>query len=110
MRKRTVRARAPGRVIGASLVLLLWVPEPAPAAPPPGPSSRSVKDLRHKVSPNGRHLVDQGGKPLFCLGDTCWLLRGEVYSCGREICPTGHLVRDTEGRKRGDKWSLLGLK
>jgi hypothetical protein len=76
-------------VIGASLVLLLWVPEPAPAAPPPGPSSRSVEDLRHKVSPNGRHFVDQGGRPFFHLGDTCWHLfrrlnREEVEECPKD--------------------------
>lgn len=39
------------------------------AAPAP-----SVKDLRLSVSKNGRHLVDQNGKPFFYLGDTCWLL------------------------------------
>ena len=37
-------------------------------------AARSVKDLRLKVSPNGRHFVDQDGKPFFYLGDTCWLL------------------------------------
>src|SRR5436305_1036954 len=34
----------------------------------------SVKDLRLKVSPNGRYFVDQNGKPFFYLADTCWLL------------------------------------
>jgi hypothetical protein len=34
----------------------------------------SVKDLKLKVSPNGRYFVDQNGKPFFYLGDTCWLL------------------------------------
>jgi hypothetical protein len=38
------------------------------------PVARSVKDLRLKVSPNGRYFVDQQGKPFFYLGDTCWLL------------------------------------
>jgi hypothetical protein len=34
----------------------------------------SVKDMRLKISPNGRYFVDQNGKPFFYLGDTCWLL------------------------------------
>jgi Protein of unknown function (DUF4038) len=34
----------------------------------------SVKNLRLKVSPNGRYFVDQNGKPFFYLADTCWLL------------------------------------
>jgi Protein of unknown function (DUF4038)/Putative collagen-binding domain of a collagenase len=36
--------------------------------------SGSVKNLKLKVSPNGRYFVDQDGKPFFYLGDTCWLL------------------------------------
>jgi hypothetical protein len=35
---------------------------------------RSVKNLKLKVSPNGRYFTDQDGKPFFYLGDTCWLL------------------------------------
>jgi len=34
----------------------------------------SVKDLKLKVSPNGRYFVDQNSKPFFYLGDTAWLL------------------------------------
>ena len=34
----------------------------------------SVKNLRLKVSPNGRFFEDQNGKPFFYLADTCWLL------------------------------------
>src|SRR5262249_48321049 len=37
-------------------------------------TAASVKDLRLKVSPNGRYFVDQNGKPFFYLADTCWLL------------------------------------
>jgi len=37
-------------------------------------AAHSVKDLRLKVSANGRHFVDQDNKPFFYLGDTCWLL------------------------------------
>jgi hypothetical protein len=35
---------------------------------------RSVKNLRLKVSPNGRYFIDQDGKPFFYLGDTAWLV------------------------------------
>src|SRR5712692_59807 len=35
---------------------------------------RSVKGMKLRVSANGRHFVDQDGKPFFYLGDTCWLL------------------------------------
>src|ERR1700730_15016902 len=74
MRNPMVSAQAPGSVIGASPILLLCLPRPAPEAPPPETSPRSVKGLRLKVSPNGRYFVDQDGKPFFYLGDTCWLL------------------------------------
>ncbi len=37
-------------------------------------ASPSVKNLRLKVSSNGRYFVDQKGKPFFYLADTCWLL------------------------------------
>jgi hypothetical protein len=39
-----------------------------------GAAGSSVKNLRLKVSPNGRYFVDQNGKPFFYLADTCWLL------------------------------------
>jgi hypothetical protein len=65
---------APASVIGACLVLLLCSSEPAPGAPPPKTSPRSVKGLRLKVSPDGHHFVDQDGKPFFYLGDTCWVI------------------------------------
>ena len=35
---------------------------------------RSVKGLKLKVSSNGRHLEENGGKPFFYLGDTAWTL------------------------------------
>jgi hypothetical protein len=37
-------------------------------------AAHSVKNLRLKVSPNGRYFVDQNGTPFFYLADTCWLL------------------------------------
>ena len=36
--------------------------------------ARSVKNLKLRVSANGRYFADQEGKPFFYLGDTCWLL------------------------------------
>jgi hypothetical protein len=39
-----------------------------------GAAATSVNGLRLKVSPNGRYLVDQNGKPFFYLANTCWLL------------------------------------
>jgi hypothetical protein len=56
-----------------AVVLLLPAANPTRAGAPEGPA-RSVKDLRLKVSSNGRSFVDQAGKPFFYLGDTCWLL------------------------------------
>src|SRR5438093_13427380 len=44
------------------------------AATPDEAPARSVKNLKLRVSPNGRYFVDQGGKPFFYVGDTCWLL------------------------------------
>src|SRR5439155_24839487 len=43
------------------------------ATPNVAPAS-SVKNLKLKVSPNGRYFVDQSGKPFFYLGDTARLL------------------------------------
>jgi hypothetical protein len=37
-------------------------------------ASPSVKNLKLKVSPNGRYFVNQDGNPFFYLADTCWLL------------------------------------
>jgi len=46
----------------------------ANAATPDAAPARSVKNVKFKISPNGRYFVDQNGKPFFYLGDTCWLL------------------------------------
>jgi hypothetical protein len=72
MSKLAVRSPILGIAIAVFLALAWLSTGPAPAAPPK-PSSRSVKDLQLKVSPNGRYFVDQDGKPFFYLGDTCWL-------------------------------------
>lgn len=37
-------------------------------------SDSSVRNLKLKVSENGRYFTDQYGKPFFYLGETCWLL------------------------------------
>src|SRR5436309_10350202 len=44
------------------------------AATPDDAPTRSVKNLKLRVSANGRYFVDQNSKPFFYLGDTCWLL------------------------------------
>lgn len=36
--------------------------------------SKSVKPITLRVSPNGRHLVDQDGRPFLYLADTAWTL------------------------------------
>ena len=41
-------------------------------------ASPSVKNLRLKVSPNGRYFVDQDGKPFFYLADTCCSFNGSI--------------------------------
>ncbi len=119
MLKRTVSARAAGGVIGVSLVLLLCWPEPGPAVQAPAASARSVKGLRLKVSPDGRHFIDQAGKPFFYLGDTCWLLfqrldRGEVEEYLKDRAAKGFTVIQAYvlrglGKKHPDgNSSLLG--
>jgi len=65
----SISLRAPGSLATALLIAVC-----GSAATPDAASVRSVKDLKLKVSPNGRYFVDQAGKPFFYLGDTCWLL------------------------------------
>ena len=67
------------------------------AATPDDAAARSVKDLKLRISPNGRYFVDQGGKPFFYLGDTCWLLfqrpnREEVDEYLRDRAAKGFTV------------------
>jgi hypothetical protein len=70
---RTLTARS---LLAVASLLLLTLPaaNPARAAPPAEKPPTSVKGLELKVSPNGRHFVDQHGKPFFYLGDTAWLI------------------------------------
>jgi hypothetical protein len=69
--------KTPTRFIGLralySLTALLTAACGNAAAPDAAPLP-SVKNLKLKVSSNGRYFVDQNGKPFFYLGDTCWLL------------------------------------
>ena len=56
--------------LATGLVLVICGSSAAAAEAP----IHSVKDLKLKVSANGRYFVDQRGEPFFYLGDTCWLL------------------------------------
>ena len=82
-------------------------------------SARSVKDLKLKVSPNGRYFVDQDGKPFFYLGDTCWLLfqrlnREEVDEYLKDRAAKGftviqaYVLRGLEANHPDGNKSLLG--
>lgn len=59
----------------AAAVAVLLMVFTASAGDERGPNAtKSVKDMRLKVSSNGRYYVDQDGKPFLYLADTCWLL------------------------------------
>ncbi len=60
--------------LGSILLVTLCMAHPTLGNPAQESPRGSVKDLKLKVSPNGRYFVDQGGKPFFYLGDTAWLL------------------------------------
>src|SRR6516164_9180824 len=72
-------ARAAKLVLAASVLVFRG---PALADPAQGAAGGAPRDAPAKpvtgmqlaVSPNGRYLVDQNGKPFFYLADTCWLL------------------------------------
>src|SRR6516165_5964497 len=69
--RRQLKSALPAIVATALLFLMPGVSrseEPDKAAP------RSVKNMKLKVSKNGRYFVDQDGKPFFYLGDTAWLI------------------------------------
>jgi hypothetical protein len=100
------------------LFLLLLSTYPA-AAGRPEKSTRSVKHLRLKVSPNGRYFVDQDGIPFFYLGDTCWLLfqrlnRREVEEYLKDRAGKGftviqaYVIRGLGKRHPDGNSSLLG--
>ena len=56
------------------MVTVLLIRNYGGGATPDAVTAESVKNLKVKVSANGRYFVDQKGKPFFYLGDTCWLL------------------------------------
>ncbi len=96
-------------------IALCAVASAAAAAPQP----RSAKDLKLSVSPNGRYLVDQHGKPFFYLGDTAWLLfqrlnRAEVDEYLKDRAGKGftviqaYVLRGLEARHPDGATSLLG--
>jgi hypothetical protein len=91
----------------------------ARTATPEAAPVRSVKNLKLKVSSDGRYFVDQEGKPFFYLGDTCWLLfqrpnREEVDEYLKDRAAKGFTVIQAYvlrglGRKHPDgNSSLLG--
>jgi hypothetical protein len=79
----------------------------------------SVKEMKLKVSPNGRYFIDQHNKPFFYLGDTCWLLfqrltRGEVDEYLKDRAQKGfsviqaYVIRGLGARHPDGNSSLLG--
>jgi hypothetical protein len=74
MKKHIVRSLVRAVAQGCILVVLLLQANPTLAESPEKKPQHSVKDLKLKVSPNGRYFVDQHDKPFFYLGDTAWLL------------------------------------
>src|SRR5512142_3134878 len=63
-----------GLIALSPITMALLMAAPGSASTPEAAPARSVKNLKLKVSANGRYFVDQDGKPFFYLGDTCWLL------------------------------------
>jgi hypothetical protein len=108
-------------VQGGMLLAVLSSASLAWGAPPSEASERSVKDLKLKVSPNGRYFVDQDGKPFFYLGDTAWLLfqrldRKEVEEYLKDRAGKGftviqaYVLRGLGARHPDGAASLLGEK
>jgi hypothetical protein len=56
------------------VTMTLLIAMPNTGAAPDNTTARSVKNLKLRVSANGRYFIDQESKPFFYLGDTCWLL------------------------------------
>src|SRR6516164_11007595 len=119
MKKRSVRSLARRVAIGGSLLMALFWANPTAGDPSQGSPRRSVKDLKLKVSPNGRYFVNQDGKPFFYLGDTCWLLfqrlnREEVDEYLKDRAAKGftviqaYVIRGLDKRHPDGNISLLG--
>src|SRR5438445_1274955 len=99
----------------------LWASEVGNGSSPVEASERSVKGLQLRVSANGRHFVDQEGKPFFYLGDTAWLLfqrldRQEVDEYLKDRAAKGftviqaYVLRGLEARHPDGATSLIGEK
>jgi hypothetical protein len=117
MKQRSVLSLARG--VALCLLAALLAITPAAAESPQEKSPRSVKDLKLKVSPNGRYFVDQNAKPFFYLGDTCWLLfqrltRDEVDEYLKDRAAKGftviqaYVIRGLDKRHPDGNSSLLG--
>jgi hypothetical protein len=89
------------------------------AAPPDEAPVRSVKNLRLRISSNGRYFVGHGDQPFFYLGDTCWLLfqrpnREEVDEYLKDRAAKGftviqaYVIRGLNKRHPDGNSSLLG--
>jgi hypothetical protein len=61
-------------MLGTILLPTLCAANPLPGIIAEESPKRSIKDLKLKISPNGRYFVDQKGQPFFYLGDTAWLI------------------------------------
>src|SRR5262245_27280639 len=119
MKQRPLRSLARGVAIaGGLLMALLWT-NPTAGGPAQEGSRHSVKALKLKISPNGRYLTDQHGKPFFYLGDTCWLLfqrlnRAEVDEYLKDRAGKGftviqaYVLRGLARRHPDGATSLLG--
>jgi hypothetical protein len=103
------------------LLVLLGSPTPTRAEPTKDAPSRSVQNLKLKVSSNGRYFVDQHDKPFFYLGDTAWLLfqrldRKEVDEYLKDRASKGftviqaYVLRGLDTRHPDGAASLIGEK
>src|SRR5437867_7567519 len=89
------------------------------AATPDTVPTRSVKNVKLRVSPNGRYFVDQDGRPFFYLGDTAWLIfqrlnRQEIEEYLKDRADKGftviqaYVLRGLSARHPDGPASLLG--
>ena len=119
MKQRSVHSLVLGVVIGSGLLIPLFLTNATPGDSSGEKSGPSVKDLKLKVSPNGRYFVDEHGKPFFYLGDTAWLLfqrlnREEVDEFLKDRAGKGftviqsYVLRGLEANHPDGAMSLLG--
>jgi len=119
MKQRSVHSLVLRVAIGISLLIPLFLTNPTPGDSSRDKARRSVKDMKLKVSPNGRYFVHQHGKPFFYLGDTAWLLfqrlnREEVDEFLKDRAGKGftviqsYVLRGLEANHPDGAKSLLG--